>query len=176
MLPAIFKLLQPLAWPAWVKPALYLALFVAYSATCFVKGMQYTDGRWEAETAAAKLVQATEFVRVESVIERVKYQIVPQIQVVEKQAKTIVKKVPVYVPETASAQCIINRGFVWLHEEARSGVHIPYDPERIADAAPGIGLADVARTVATNYGKFRTMKLQCQGLLDIVKSLPQGKH
>jgi len=138
--------------------------------------MAHVQEKWDQEQAANKLAQAVEYVRVETIVDHVKYQIVPQIQIVEREAKTIVKKVNVYVPETAAAQCIINNGFVWLHEEARSGVQVPYDPARIAEAASGVGLVDVAKTVATNYGKFRTMKLQCQGLLEIVKSLPQEKR
>lgn len=164
------------ALPAWVMPCAIAILFVTWSTFCFVKGMARVQEKWDQEQLVNKLTAAVEYQRVETVVERVRYEIVPQIRVVEKQAKTIVKKVPVYVPQEADSNCTVNNGFVWLHEEARSGVHVPHDSARIVDAAPGVGLADVATVVASNYGKFRTMKLQCQGLLDIVKSLPQRKN
>lgn len=164
------------ALPFWVKPLLLFLAIAAWSGTCYVKGMQHVQKRWDHEQAVNQLTQAVEFKRVETIVDRVVYQIVPQIRVVEKQGREIIKKVPVYVPQEAADRCVINNGFVWLLEEARSGVQIPYDPARIVDAAPGIGLADVGKIVSGNYNKFRRMRLQCQGLLEIVKSLPQRKN
>ena len=101
------------ALPVWVMPCAIAILFLTWSTFCFVKGMARVQEKWDQEQLVNKLTQAIEFRRVETVVERVKYQIVPQIQIVEREAKTIVKKVNVYVPETAAAQCIINNGFVF---------------------------------------------------------------
>lgn len=165
-----------MALPAWVKPVGIILVIVSWSGFCFVKGMSHVQNNWDAQEKTRKLTERVEFMRVEKVVEHVKYTIVPQIQIVEKQGRDIIKKVPVYVPQEAADRCVINNGFVWLHEAARSGLQIPYDSGRVTDAAPGIGLADVGRTITVNYTKFRTMKLQCQGLLEIVKSLPQEKQ
>lgn len=165
-----------LALPAWVKPVGIILVIVSWSGFCYVKGMSHVQNNWDTQEKVRKLAERVEFMRVEKVVEHVKYTIVPQIRVVEKQGREIIQKVPVYVPQEAADRCVINNGFVWLLEEARSGVQIPYDPARIVDAAPGIGLADVGKIVSGNYNKFRRMRLQCQGLLEIVKSLPQRKN
>lgn len=176
MLGTIIKSGLSMALPWWVKPLAVTFVIVSWSGFCYVKGIQRVEARWEAEQLASKLTQAIEYKRVETVLERVVYQYVPQIRVIEKQGREIVKKVPVYVPQEASDRCVINNGFVWLHEKARSGLSIPHDPARIADPAPGIGLADVGKTITVNYTKFRKMKTQCQALLEIVSSLPQEKR
>lgn len=60
--------------------------------------------------------------------------------------KTIIKQVPIYVKNT---DCPMPGGFRVLHDAAANG-QVP-DPAAVADAASAAA-ADVASTVATNYG------------------------
>jgi hypothetical protein len=81
--------------------------------------------------------------------EVIKY--VDRIQVIKSKTQTIIKEVPKYVTIQADADCIINAGFVRLHNHAATST-IP-DGARDTDAAPsGVALSTVAETVAGNYG------------------------
>lgn len=169
----MIKQLLGMALPPWVGPVAIVAGIAIFGGTCYIKGMAAVQEKWDTEAQVRKLTETIEYRRVETVIDRVMYQVVPQIRVVEKQGKDIVKKVHVYVPQEADNNCVINDGFVRLHEAARSGVQLPEDSAGTTDAASGVRLSDVGRVITINYTKFRKMKLQCQGLLDIVNSLPQ---
>jgi hypothetical protein len=67
--------------------------------------------------------------------------------------RTLIEKVPVYVPASADAQCVVPRGFVQLHDAAAAGLPSPTGGP---DQAPsGVELSAVAETVAANYGACR---------------------
>ncbi|AMR77308.1 hypothetical protein [Cupriavidus nantongensis] len=75
---------------------------------------------------------------------------VDRVQVVKERGRDIIVKVPVYVPKEADDRCIVNAGFVRVHDAAAANVQLG-DPGD-ADAAPsGIALSTVAATVAGNY-------------------------
>jgi hypothetical protein len=113
--------------------------------------------------AEVKVVQAEKTVEVVT-----KY--VDRVREVKVQGETITKEVPVYVPVQADAQCIINHGFVRLHDSAASGVN-PGAPGN-ADAAPsGIALSTVAETVTINYNIARQNAEQLKALQEWVKAI-----
>ncbi len=92
-------------------------------------------------------------------VEVIKY--VDRVQVVRARAETIIKEVPVYVPAQADADCVINRGFVRLHDAAAAGDPGLPDPAGDPDAAPaGVALSTVAETVADNYGTCHQVREQ----------------
>jgi len=64
--------------------------------------------------------------------------------------KTLIEKVPTYVPAAADARCVVPLGFVQLHDAAAQGLSGPAGgPE---EAPSGVPLSAVAATVAANYG------------------------
>lgn len=69
---------------------------------------------------------------------------------IQWRTKTLIEKVPTYVPATADAGCVIPRGFVQLHDAAAAGLPTPSSgpDERPSD----VQLSAVASTVVSNYG------------------------
>lgn len=65
--------------------------------------------------------------------------------------QTIVKEVPVYVTQQDDARCIINNGFVRLHDSAAKG-ELPPGPAGDDGAASITKLSTVSQTVTGNYG------------------------
>jgi hypothetical protein len=64
--------------------------------------------------------------------------------------RTLIQKVPSYVPAAADADCVVSRGFVQLHDAAAQGLPAPAGGP---DPAPsGVPLSAVAETVVANYG------------------------
>ena len=70
---------------------------------------------------------------------------VDRVQIVQGKSREIIKEVKVYVQDT----CTLSGGFRLLHDSAVNN-ELP-DPARIVDEAP-VSVADVAETVARNYG------------------------
>lgn len=68
--------------------------------------------------------------------------------------RTLIQKVPVYVPAPADARCTVDRGFVLLHDAAASGgpASLPAAAGGPLDAASGVPLSGVLATVVGNYG------------------------
>lgn len=134
---------------AWLSPARWLlvlgalvALWAAYHAwAVHQQDIGYQRAQTEYALQAKKADDKREAVA--APIEARNQAATAQIVTV---TKTIIQKVPVYVKTT---DCPMPGGFRVLHDAAANG-QVP-DPARIADAAAAPA-ADVASTVATNYG------------------------
>lgn len=99
--------------------------------------------------------------------ERVVTQYVDRVQIVHEKGQTIVQKVPVYVPASADAACIVPAGFVRLHDAAAQSV-LP-GPAGPADAqTSGLALSTVAGTVVDNYTTCHAIAEQLTALQDWV--------
>lgn len=87
---------------------------------------------------------------------------------------TQIKEVPVYVPAKANAACVVNNGFVQLHNAGASGADdpsaaFPLPATQSVDSASGIELSTVAATVRENYGKCASNANELKGLQDWVR-------
>lgn len=155
-------------WP-WRLLAL-AALAAALLGFGWVKGADHVQDEWDAaiskqalQVADVKVAQAEATVKVIT-----KY--VDRVKVVRETGDTILKEVPVYVPAEADAACVVNHGFVRLHDAAVAG-RLP-ESTRSADAAPaGIALSAVAGTVADNYGRCHENAEQLTALQEWVSSM-----
>ena len=142
----------------------------AVFAVGWSKGGTSVQAKWdkerqENELAASQQVQQQ---AVATVIEVVKY--VDRIKVVQGKTETIIKEVPKYVTVQADADCIINNGFVRLHDHAAANT-IPDGP-RDTDAAPsGIELSTIAEAVAGNYGIAHENAAQLVALQDWIRAM-----
>jgi len=101
--------------------------------------------------------------------ERIVTQYVDRVQIVRAKGQTVVQKVPIYVPASADAACIVPAGFVRLHDAAAQSV-IP-DPTGPADAqASGLALSAVAGIVVDNYTTCHAIAEQLTALQDWVRA------
>lgn len=132
------------------KPLAVVAVALALLAIGWSSGAAHVQDKWDAEKQAQALAAAQTGQHQAEATVQVVTEYVDKIKVVRERGATIIKEVPVYVNAQADADCIINAGFVRLHDAA-AGNTIP-GPSRVADAAPsGVALSTVATTVADNY-------------------------
>lgn len=67
--------------------------------------------------------------------------------------REIVERIPSHVSSEADARCAVPAGFVRVHDAAALGVPpVAASPGQSDEAASGVELSAVARTVAGNYG------------------------
>jgi len=82
--------------------------------------------------------------------------------------KTLIERVPEYVPADADRDCVVPRGWVRLHDAAAAGVSAPAGgPE---PAASGVALSAVAQTVIANYGIAYDWRAEALGWRDWYKA------
>jgi len=113
---------------------------------------------WDAEHAdrAAKAAQTAQ--AQSDATTKVVTEYVDRVQVVREKGKTIIKEVPVYVPNNS---CDLPGGFRVLHDAAATN-ELP-DTARAADA-PAASAQTVAATVAENYNTCHGIREQLIGL------------
>ena len=87
---------------------------------------------------------------------------VDRVQIVQGKSREIIREVKIYVQDTSN----LSPGFRMLHDSAVNN-ELP-DPARIVDEAP-VSVADVAETVATNYGLCEETKTTLQALQSWVR-------
>jgi hypothetical protein len=83
----------------------------------------------------------------------------------------IIRETPIYVSEASDFACLVPLGFLRLHDDAAAGRASPV-PDPAApphDAASGVELSDVARTVTHNYGACHSDAERLRSLQDWVR-------
>jgi hypothetical protein len=147
-----------------------LGLLAALAAWYLYSQHQLTTAREAAQTAtnhardlAAELDAARKDVRIVT-------RYVDRVHTIHERGRTIVQKVPVYVPQTADAACTVNRGFVRVHNAAAEGTDLPARASS-ADAAPaGVALSAVAGTVSDNYTTYHALAARLTALQEWVRA------
>lgn len=138
----------------------------------WIDGLQRAASEAQAKvtTLEAQLASAQATIAQQKTTERVVTQYVDRVRIVRERGETIVKEVPVYVPVEADAACRINRGFVWLHDAAARNDTPARGAGAADEAAPGVALSTVARTVTGNYATCHEIREQLTGLQSWVRA------
>lgn len=148
---------------------LMLTVATALVAIGYRLGVDHEQGKAQA-LERSQLRQAFEQGQaLGTVRDRVVTEYVDRVQVIEKQGKTIIERVPVYVSEKADRACVVPAGFVRLHDAAAHALPAP-EPAGAADEAPtGVGLSAVASTTAGNYAKCNANAEQLKSLQELLR-------
>ena len=109
-------------------------------------GRETIQAQWDQEKLEAAALQAANRVQKQENTIKVITEYVDRVKVVREKGETIIKEIPVYVPDNA---CVLPAGFRVLHDAAARGAEP--DPASLADAAP-VSAQDATRTIAGNYG------------------------
>lgn len=141
-----FLAFVPLPYKLLALGLLVLALF----GTGWVKGANYVHGQWEAATAAEALRQAKVAAKQAEATVKVQTKYIDRVRVVREKGDTIIKEVPVYVTPEADARCIVNAGFVRLHDAAAKN-EVSEPASGVNETPSGVALSTVAATVGENY-------------------------
>ena len=135
-----------------IRLALIGLVTLILTAGSYRLGASHVQAQWDAERAQMATAKAKTETRQAEATTRVVTQYVDRVQTVRERGKTIVQKVPVYVPSDST--CDLPAGFRVLHDAAAAG-EVP-DPTGSADAASA-SAEDVAATVAENYATYHTI-------------------
>jgi len=149
---------------------LIAGLGAALVALGWVRGADHVQARWDAATSQE--VQRTAAIRQRQAEATVKVvtEYVDRIKVVHETGQTIVKEVPIYVPIQADAACMVNRGFVRLHDAAAHNL-LPGSAGDADGAASGIALSAVVETVVDNYQRCNENAEKLKALQNWIRTI-----
>ena len=116
------------------------------------EGSVEVQAKWDAEKAQELKQVAVAQVKSDAITTKVETQYVDRIQYIHDKGKTIIQKVPVYVTPQADSRCTVNVGLVRLLDAAASSSSAaPASASTAYDAASGIELSAIGKSVADNY-------------------------
>ena len=126
-----------------------IAICTTLAAALFSAGL-YVGHKWGVSSCYEATIEAQRHtietgIKQAVVSDQTVTKYVDRVQIVQGKSREIIKEVKVYVQDT----CTLSGGFRLLHDSAVNN-ELP-DPARIVDEAP-VSVADVAETVAANYG------------------------
>lgn len=156
--------MNPLALiPAPYRLLALAALAAALIAFGWVKGASNAQDGFDKLLAKQAQAEFTLASARQAVTAKVDLKFAPQLVKIETITKTIIKKVPTYVPATA---CPLPSGFRVLHDAAATSSELPDTPSQ-PDAAP-VAAQDAAVIVTENYGICNVNAKRLEGLQEWV--------
>ena len=165
---ALFGFLRIIPIGAWKWLA---AIAAALAAVWFVyhRGELHERGKWEAVRAANNLYAAQVGQRRAEATTTVLTRYIDRVRTVRGKSETITKEVPIYVNQNDDHRCIINNGFVRLHNAAAAN-ELPSSTSGTNEAPASVALSTVAETVAENYGTCHETAAQLEALQEWVRA------
>ena len=145
-----------------------IAIATTLCAALFSAGL-YVGHKWGVSSCYEATIEAQRHtietgIKQAVVSDKAVTEYVDRVQIVQGKSREIIKEVKVYVKDDSNTY--LSGGFRLLHDGAVYN-ELP-DPARIVDEAP-VSVADVAETVATNYGLCEETKTTLQALQSWVR-------
>ena len=145
-----------------------IAICTTLCAALFSAGL-YVGHKWGVSSCYEATIEAQRHtietgIKQAVVSDKAVTEYVDRVQIVQGKSREIIKEVKVYVKDDSNTY--LSGGFRLLHDGAVYN-ELP-DPARIVDEAP-VSVADVAETVATNYGICEETKTTLQALQSWVR-------
>ena len=158
----VFGVIIPLPYKLGLQ---ILSLFLLVAGTFFVGGIS-NQAEWQLKVKQMEVEIAKKEIEAEQISHEVITKYVDRVKIVEGKTNEIIKKVPVYITKESDDKCIINSGFVSLHDASASQTKIPDTTGDINDTASKFKLSDVATTISKNYGIYYQVAEQLTSLQD----------
>jgi hypothetical protein len=148
--------------------AVQYGLFIVLVISMFVEGVIHTNDIWKNKSLKQEIVVAkTEQKSAEKTTEIVEKVVIKKV-LIKGDTIEIRTQVPVFIPKEADSKCDIPNSFVQLWNAAIDG-KIP-ESARIPDGTTSeIKLSEVEENAIENFGTYREVVNQCQGLQDWVR-------
>ena len=145
-----------------------IAICTTLAAALFSAGL-YVGHKWGVSSCYEATIEAQRHtietgIKQAVVSDKTVTEYVDRVQIVQGKSREIIKEVKVYVKDDSNTY--LSGGFRLLHDSAVNN-ELP-DPARIVDEAP-VSVADVAETVARNYGICEETKTTLQALQSWVR-------
>ena len=146
------------------KPIVLAFLLGAYTLYWDHHGASRVQARWDADKIQVQHQSDVLKMQYDNLITEYESKapvIEEKIKVIKEKGDDIYIKVPQYISKEANDNCPVPVGFVRLFNGAITG-DLPTDITSgdLDATATGIGLADIARTSASNFTKYRQVKEQ----------------
>ena len=143
----------------------------------FMVGAISNEDSWQLKIAELKTEIAKKELAAAEVTHEVITQYVDRVKIVEGKTHEIIKKVPVYITKESDDKCIVNNGFVSLHDYAAKN-ELSDSTGNINEVASNVKLSTIADTISQNYGTYYQVVEQLQSLQEWIrkqKELDNGK-
>lgn len=134
----------------------------------FVIGAISNEDIWQLKVKEMETAIAKQELAAAELTHEVITQYVDRVKIVEGKTHEIIKKVPVYITKESDAKCIINNGFVSLHDHASKN-EVPDSTGTINENPSDVKLSTVAETVSENYGTYYQVVEQLKSLQDWIR-------
>ena len=143
----------------------------------FMVGAISNEDSWQLKIAELKTEIAKKELAAAEVTHEVITQYVDRVKIVEGKTHEIIKKVPVYITKESDDKCIVNNGFVSLHDYAAKN-ELSDSTGNINEVASNVKLSTIADTISQNYGTYYQVVEQLKSLQEWIrkqKELDNGK-
>lgn len=132
----------------WLAIALLILGTIAFG---FVKGMKHVQDKWDSSVQKENLLVTQKVIKQGEITTKVLTQYVDRVRIVKEKGEEITKNVPIYVNTKNDADCVINHGFIVLHDSAANQNPVP-DSTGISNDSPSeLKLSTVLTTITENY-------------------------
>ncbi len=81
---------------------------------------------------------------------------------VRTETRTVIERIPAYVPQAADSRCRVPVGFVQSHDSAWGVPGVPLPVVGLVEADSGIPLSGVSRAIADNAGTCREIRAELE--------------
>jgi hypothetical protein len=134
----------------------------------FMVGAINNENVWQLKVKELETVIAKQELAAAEVTTEVITQYVDRVKIVEGKTHEIIKKVPVYITKESDDKCVINNGFVSLHDYASKN-EVPESTGTTNEESSDVKLSTVAETVSQNYGTYYQVVEQLKSLQSWVR-------
>ena len=165
MIGALFKLIPGWVWLALAGAVLLVGIVYTIDRKGYERGAAAVQAKWDAANVARERETARLLERNQIIVEKRVVEYRDRIKTVEVKGETIIQQIPQLVPLDSP---LLSGGFRVLHDSAARGEPVE-DPAGAAAAAPPVGAAALAGTVARNYEACRANAEQLTALQAIIK-------
>lgn len=146
--------------PSYYKYIAIAGLLVGVGGFSFVKGMSYTQDKWDAAISDSKVVVAIVKQKQAEVTTKVVTKYVDKIKTI-KEVQYVTKDLP--------DDCMLSYNFGMLHNAAATNSGTPPTPEGINGEASTIKAVDLASTIVDNYSIYHETAAQLEALQEWVE-------
>jgi hypothetical protein len=143
----------------------------------FMVGAISNEDSWQLKIAELKTEIAKKELAATEITHEVITQYVDRVKIVEGKTHEIIKKVPVYITKESDDKCIVNNGFVSLHNYAAKN-KLSDSTGNINEGSSNVKLSNIAETISQNYGTYYQVVEQLKSLQEWIrkqKELNNGK-
>ena len=152
--------LLSLVLPSYYKYIAIAGLLVGVGGFSFIKGMTYTQNKWDAAMLDSKVVVAIVKQKQADITTKVVTKYVDRIKTI-KEVQYVTKDLP--------DDCVLSYDFGLLHNAAATNSGTPPTPEGINGETKTVKAVDLAATIVDNYSIYHETAAQLEELQEWVE-------